>query len=65
MERNDAVHISLYDMIGKELAVIDDKILSAGQQDLSYKIPGLAGGIYVLRLQTTSGGSISKKIEVW
>jgi hypothetical protein len=65
MERNDAVHIGLYDMIGKELAVIDDKMFSAGLQDLSYKIPGLARGIYVLRLQTTSGGSISKKIEVW
>jgi hypothetical protein len=64
MESSDVMHIGIYDMIGKELAVIDDKIVEAGQQDLSYKMPGLSRGIYVLRLQTASG-SISKKIEAW
>jgi len=65
MERNDAVHIGLFDMVGKELAVIDDRIFSAGRQELRYQMPGLAKGVYVLRLQTTSNGAISKKMEVW
>jgi hypothetical protein len=65
MERNGAVRISIFDMAGKELAVIDDKIFIAGPQDLAYKMPGLTKGIYILRFQTSGAGAISKKIEIW
>jgi hypothetical protein len=65
MERNDAIYIGLYDMTRKELAVIENKLVEAGEQDLRYNIHGLARGMYLLCFQTTSGGFVNKKIEVW
>ncbi|HLA62998.1 MAG TPA: T9SS type A sorting domain-containing protein, partial [Rhodothermales bacterium] len=44
------VHVSLYDALGREVAVLIDGVVAAGEHEASLDGAGLAPGVYVLRL---------------
>lgn len=48
--------LTVYDMLGREVAVLVDGVMSAGSHQVSFDGAGLASGIYLVRL--TSGSEI-------
>ncbi len=50
-----AVTLSLYDLLGREVAVLDRSTRLAGTHDVSFNVRDLPAGSYVLRLSTGSG----------
>jgi hypothetical protein len=57
------IRISIVDMIGKELAVISNKIFDNGTHNLAYHTSSLPTGMYLLRIQSADG-VITRKIQV-
>ncbi len=51
------VRLALYDVLGREVAVVADGPQSAGVHTVAYDVGGLPGGVYLARL--TSGGRIA------
>lgn len=59
---NSRVRVSLYDMLGKEIAVISDKT-GKGNQHISYNTKNLPRGIYLVHIQAGTE-TLSKKLEL-
>jgi len=57
------IHISLMDMLGREIDMIANKNFSAGKQHIQYTLHDLAKGVYLVRLQSEQSIA-TKKIEV-
>lgn len=59
---NDVVTLTVYDILGKEVA----RLVNGFQQKKAYSVPfngaGLASGIYFYRLQTTSFSEVKKMV---
>ena len=51
------VTLKVYDLVGREVAMLADEIMQAGTRELSFDASGLASGVYVYRLQ--SGGNVA------
>jgi hypothetical protein len=49
----DHVRLSLYDLLGKEVAVIVDGSVEAGDHTVTLNVAGLSAGVYLCRLQTS------------
>jgi pectate lyase len=49
------VQIILMDATGKKVAVVSDKVLTAGENRINYNASGLAAGIYYYEVKTSSG----------
>ncbi len=50
-----AVRLSVYDLMGREVAVLIDSVEPAGARDVVWSGEGLSAGTYLYRLQTQSG----------
>jgi enterochelin esterase family protein len=61
LPRNDRIRITLFDVMGRQIKVLEDSVHSAGDYRLSINGSDLASGIYFVRLQT-SDGNLSSKI---
>lgn len=53
------MRIVVYDMLGREVAVVVDKEHRAGRHTAVFPVAGLSSGVYVVRM-TAAGGS-----ETW
>ncbi len=56
------VKLSIYDALGKELKVLFNKQLSAGEHQVNWEARGLPAGNYFYRLQLGSGYSKTKRM---
>lgn len=56
------VRVTVYNMSGRQVAVIDQANRPAGPQQLNWNTAGLAQGLYVVRLQTSEGEQSLKAI---
>ena len=56
--------LNIYDISGREAAVLYDGWLSAGNHTYNFQADGLATGIYFARLQTAEGSEIRKLVMV-
>ena len=54
--------IAVYDLLGREVAVVSDGRQPAGEQTLSWSPPALSAGLYVVRLTTADGQSRTRRI---
>ncbi|WP_340106186.1 endonuclease [Rhodohalobacter sp. 8-1] len=54
LPENQRVKLAVYDMLGREVAVLVDGIRSAGSHDVRWNALGLSSGIYMYTLQTES-----------
>ncbi len=54
-----SVSLKVYDMIGREVAVLADNVMSAGNYSVQFNASALASGMYVYQLR--SGGHVSTK----
>ncbi len=57
------ITLSVYDMLGRRIAVLTDGIRNAGSYDVPFRADGLASGIYLYRLQT-SAGSVTRTMTL-
>jgi hypothetical protein len=48
--------LAIYDLLGKQVAVLVDARMSAGRHDVPFEAPGLASGVYLYRL--VAGGTV-------
>ena len=55
----DQVTLKVYDLLGREVAVLVNERKSAGRYEVKFDASGLAGGIYFCRL--TSGGHVESR----
>ena len=53
---NQRVTLNVYDMYGREVAVLaKDKLLHAGEHNIPFSSIGLSSGMYIYRLQIANG----------
>jgi hypothetical protein len=55
-----AVRLALYDVTGREVAVVADGHLAAGAHSAAFDTAGLAPGVYVLRLAGEAGSATAR-----
>jgi hypothetical protein len=55
------VRLVVYDLLGREVAVLMDEDKTAGSYSVRFDASGLASGVYVYRL-STSNGTLSRKM---
>ena len=58
------VTMTVYDMLGREVATLIDGVLPAGTHTVHFEAPHLASGVYVYRLETTGGAAMRKMLLV-
>jgi hypothetical protein len=54
LKANGAVRLSVYDMMGKEVAVLVDGLQAAGNHEVQFSGANLTSGIYFYKLQTAA-----------
>jgi hypothetical protein len=54
------VTLKIYDMLGRETAVLVSKYIKAGEYNVSFNAAGLSSGIYIARLQSGIQQSVRK-----
>lgn len=57
------IRLSVYDVLGREVAVLLDGVMPSGRHQVSFDATGLSSGLYVYRLQT-SEGALSRKMHL-
>jgi hypothetical protein len=61
LSRSGLVTLKVYDLLGREVAVLADGPQAAGEHTVRFGSTGLASGIYVYRLQA-EGGALSRRM---
>jgi len=61
LKNSGKVRLSVYDILGREVAVLANEIQTAGQHEVKFLANGLSSGIYFYKLQSTNG-VITKKM---
>ncbi len=63
IERSGPVHLAVYDLAGRRIAVLVDEVQTPDTYRVSFDAVGLASGVYVTRLQ--AGGTVlSRRLTV-
>src|SRR5690606_27674941 len=57
------VRVAVYDILGREIAVLVDGVMPAGDHQVTFDAAGLASGVYVYKL-TANGLSVSRRMTV-
>ncbi|MGA9115955.1 MAG: T9SS type A sorting domain-containing protein [Bacteroidota bacterium] len=60
--RTERVRLAVYDILGREAALLLDEDLQAGLHTLAWDAAGLAGGTYLLRLESPQGARVRAMI---
>ena len=55
------VYLSVYDILGREVAVLANEIQAAGPHEMKFSTAGLSSGIYFYKLQS-GGGVLTRKM---
>jgi hypothetical protein len=63
LDAPQAVRLAVYDLLGREVAVLLDGDLPAGTQRATFDAAGLPAGLYVARLQTAAG-TVAQRVTV-
>ncbi len=56
LQSSDVTRLAVYDVIGREVAVLVDGMMSAGQHQATFNADGLPSGMYLVRLE--AGGQV-------
>ncbi len=60
---NQAVHLSVYNILGQQVAVLLDNVLSRGEHQISFSSQGLSSGIYIYRLRV-GDSALERKMTI-
>ncbi len=61
MSNTEMVEVALYDMTGKQVAILKNGVMSAGANVIEWKPAGLTAGVYFLQVKTNHS-LITKKV---
>jgi hypothetical protein len=61
--QEEQVRLTIYDLLGREVAVLVDEVLRPGIREISWDASNVASGIYFYRLETP-GGAFTRKMAV-
>lgn len=61
LQKQGAVQVRVYDMTGREVAMLVDKVMAAGSHNLTFDAKGLATGTYYYRLMF-DGQTLTKRM---
>ena len=59
-----AIRVAAYDALGREVAVLHDGVLAAGEHEVRFDAAGLAPGPYVVRASTAGGRAAARTVTV-
>ena len=57
LEESDHARIAVYDMLGRLIQVLEDDYLPVGNYSLRWHPSGLASGVYLIRIETSSAST--------
>ncbi|MEM8557043.1 MAG: T9SS type A sorting domain-containing protein [Bacteroidota bacterium] len=60
----DHARLAVYDLLGREVAVLVDEVRAAGAHAVAFEAAGLPAGLYVVRLSTDAGEAQTRRITV-
>jgi hypothetical protein len=60
--RESVVQLAVYDLLGREVAVLVDERKGPGTYEVRWDAPGLPSGVYICRLRIAGGGVLAKKM---
>ncbi len=63
LPENGDVSLKIYDMLGREVAVLFDGVKKQGYHSITFDASALASGVYIYRLNTNTG-AITKKMTL-
>jgi len=55
LSEDGPVRLVVYDVLGREVAVLVDEVQRAGTQQVRWDAAGVASGVYVARLEVNDG----------
>ncbi|MEL7363917.1 MAG: T9SS type A sorting domain-containing protein, partial [Bacteroidota bacterium] len=58
LEAEAAVRVAVYDVLGRQVALLHDGVLATGRYDLSFDASSLASGVYVVRASIGDGAIV-------
>jgi hypothetical protein len=61
MANSEAVEVAIYDITGKQVAVLKNGVMAAGTNVIEWKPTGISAGVYFLQVKTNSA-LLTKKI---
>lgn len=64
MDQPGYVHISISDIIGRNVAIITNGTFNSGKQHFSYPTSSLQKGLYIVKMQTENE-TVTRKIEIF
>ena len=60
IENDDRVNLIVYDILGREVAVLVDEFKEAGEYEVSFIPKGLPSGVYLYRIKTSRFQDVKK-----
>jgi endonuclease/exonuclease/phosphatase family metal-dependent hydrolase len=58
------MRLSIFDILGREVAVLVDGVMSAGSHQATFDATGLSSGVYIVRLSTALGSQTRRMLLV-
>ena len=58
------VHLEVFDITGRRVAVLSDQVMSAGSHTIAFDAAGLAGGVYLYRLSSSGQTQVRKMLLI-
>jgi subtilisin family serine protease len=58
-----SIRLTVFDVLGREVAVLVDDVLAAGWHEAGFDAAGLSAGLYLYRLET-AGGSLTRPMQL-
>ncbi|HCT51713.1 MAG TPA: glycoside hydrolase, partial [Balneola sp.] len=62
LDSSTNVSLSVYDITGRKVATLVNGRQTAGAQEVRFDASSLASGVYIYRLETATGASLTKKM---
>ena len=63
LRSNERVSLKVYDILGREVAVLlDNQLRNAGSHGIEFKANGLPSGVYLYRLETSAFSQAKRMI---
>lgn len=64
LARSSSIRVSLYNLLGQRIMLLDMGVQSPGQHDIAFQPDGIASGAYLLRLETPATSDTRRVIHL-
>jgi hypothetical protein len=64
LDRTQRIRLAVYDLLGREVAVLADGVETAGSYRATFDASNLASGLYLYQLRTESGSILTRTMTL-